>query len=61
MPVLQRLVGKSATVQPITATNLLATVDTRLKQSQIAKSVNEISQSNASSVRVSFHSVPFDD
>ena len=61
VPVLQRLAGKSGTVQPITATNLLATVDTRLKQSQFAKSVTEISQSDASSVRVSFNAVPFDD
>jgi type II secretory pathway component PulM len=61
VPVLQRLSAKSVTAQPVTAANLLATVDTRLKQSQFAKSVAEISQSDASSVRITLNAVPFDD
>ncbi|MSP53359.1 MAG: type II secretion system protein M [Gammaproteobacteria bacterium] len=61
VPLLQGLSAKSGVVQPVTSTNLLATVDMRLKQSQFANSVTEISQSDASSVRVSFNSVSFDD
>jgi len=61
VPVLQRLIGSSSVAQPVTATNLLATVDTRLKQTQFARSVTEISQSDASSVRITFNAVPFDD
>lgn len=61
VPVLQRLTGSSNVAQPVTAANLLATVDTRLKQSQFARSVTDISQSDASSVRVTLNTVPFDD
>lgn len=61
VPVLQRLTSSSSVAQPVTATNLLATVDTRLKQTQFARSVTEISQSDASSVRVTLNAVPFDD
>jgi general secretion pathway protein M len=59
--VLQRLAGQTGITQPVTTANLLATIDTRLKQSEFARSVTEISQSDANSVRVSFNAVSFDD
>ena len=53
--------GHAQQIQPISAGELLPTVDTRLKQTSFASMVTEISQTNNGSVRITFKSVPFDD
>jgi general secretion pathway protein M len=47
-------------VTSISPANLLTTVDTQLKQSEFARAVTEISQANATQVRVTLKDVPFD-
>jgi general secretion pathway protein M len=46
---------------PVTAANLLATVDTQLKQSNFAGAIGEISQTNTNQVHVTLKEVAFDD
>ncbi len=48
-------------IQKINASELLPTIDTRLKQATFVAMVEEISQTNSGSVRITFKSVPFDD
>lgn len=60
IPVLQRWLQKDSVAQPVTVNNLLATIDTRLKQSELVSSGAEISQVDGNTVRISFKHVPFD-
>ena len=52
--------GNTAQIQTISASELLPTIDTRVKQSALGATVEEISQTNSGSVRITFKSVPFD-
>lgn len=51
----------SAPTQVILPANLLATVDTQLKQSAMAGAVTQISQTNVNQVQVTLKEVPFDE
>ena len=58
---LQSQSNSTVTGEAITASELLPTVDARLKQADFASSVSEISQTADSGVRVALTNVPFDD
>jgi general secretion pathway protein M len=58
---LQNQSSSTVTSQTVTASELLPTVDARLKQADFASSVSEISQTADSGVRVALTNVPFDD
>jgi type II secretory pathway component PulM len=58
---LQSRSSSTSAGQAITASELLPTVDARLKQSDFAGSVGEISQTSTSGVRVALTNVPFDE
>lgn len=53
-------VGHAQQIQTIASSELLPEIDTRLKQSSLSSMVEEISQTDSDSVRVTFKSVPFD-
>jgi type II secretory pathway component PulM len=51
--------GQSAT-QNITQAELLPTIDSRLKNTEFANTVEQVTQTNTNDVRITFKDVPFD-
>ena len=58
---LQRTTGSKTSFQAVSQTELLPTIDKRLKNSAFAGAVDEINQTSSNGVRVSFKEVPFDE
>ena len=58
---LQGIKTPQSTVQVLSQAELLPTIDSRLKTTTFASTVQQVTQANSNGVRITFKNVPFDD